>query len=318
MKVSHFLMGGFAALLVFGFTNCKKDDSSSAVGKVRFEMTDGPIDDTNIQGVFVTVAAVKVDGSAIDGFTGKQTIDLSAYQNGQVKVLGEDSGLSAGTHRDVRLVLDYATDANGNSPGCYVLLKNGAKQTLQAGANATGEIKIDDALEVTADQTTAAVFDFDLRKSVIYSTGSSQYKFVTDNELASFIRLTTRTESGTISGNCSDPLHLAGSKIIVYAYTKGTYTSAEKQPQGPSGIKFKNAVSSAVVDGEGNFTLAFLQEGDYELHFVGYDDSNGDGKMEEKGFLALDIVGGLNLDKLRVTANANLQLSLTVSALLPF
>ena len=318
MKVSHFLMGGLAALIAFGFSSCKKDDNPSSTGKVRFELTDGPVDDANIQGVFVTVTAVKVDGSVIDGFMGKQTIDLTAYQDGQVRVLGEDSGLSAGTHNDVRLVLDYAQDASGNAPGCYVLLKNGTKQALNAGANTANEIKVEDALVVAADQTTAAVFDFDLRKSVTYNSGATQYKFVTDSELASSVRLVTRTESGMISGTCSDPLHLAGSKIIVYAYEKGAYTTAEKQPRGPSGIQFKNAVSSAAVDGEGNFTLAFLQKGTYELHFVGYEDSNNDGKLEEKGFLILDIPGGLSLDNLRVEANANLQLSLSITGLLPF
>ena len=51
-------------------------------GSVNFEMTDAPIDDANVQGAFVTVASIKVDGENYGGFSGKQTIDLLAYQNG--------------------------------------------------------------------------------------------------------------------------------------------------------------------------------------------------------------------------------------------
>lgn len=317
MKVSHLLMGGAAALLAFAFSNCTKDENSNADGKVRFELTDAPIDDPDVQGVFVTVAAVKVDGQEIDGFMGKQTFDLKTYQNGQVKVIGEDNDLRAGTYSDVRLVLDYDQDATGASPGCYILFKNGTKQALKTASTTSNEIKATGTLDVAASQTTAAVFDFDLRKSIAYNN-NGVYHFATDSELSSALRLTTRAQTGTIKGEVNDLFGQSGSKIVVYAYKKGTYNASEKQPQGASGIKFKNAVSSAIVGEGGNFTLAFLEAGDYELHFVGYDDANDDGKIEEKGMLVLDILGGLDLNSLRLDASATLQLDLTITGILPF
>lgn len=318
MKVSLFMSAAFAAILLIGFSSCK--DENTTTGNVAFEMTDGPIDDTNIEGVFVTVASVKVDGEEIDDFNGKQTIDLMAYQNGEVKKLG-GADLAAGTYTDVRLVLDYDQDDDGNSPGTYVLTKDGVKHALKATANASNEIKIDAAtLDVPQSGNTTAVIDFDLRKSIRYNNSgstTSDYQFVTDSELATSARLAMKSNSGTIKGKVTDGLNFAGDKIVVYAYQKGEFGSSETDPQGTSGIMFKNAVSSAVTDANGNYTLAFLESGDYELHFVGYDDDNSDGQLEEKGSLVLTVLNGLNLNSLNVSAGITVQVDVTVTAILP-
>lgn len=309
----------FAAVLTIGFTSCKKDETPSGAGRVSFEITDAPIDDANIQGVFVTAVALKVDGQEIDNFSGKQTIDLKAYQNGQVKSLGNGT-LNAGTYTDVRLVLDYETDANGGSPGCYVLTKDGVKHALKASVGAANELKIGaGSLNVTDSGNTTAVIDFDLRKAIKYGNvpATGAYQFVTDAELSAATRLAVKTKTGAIKGQCNDALGLAGSKIVVYAYKKGSFSDVEKQPQGSSGIMFKNAVTSAVCDNNGNYTLSFLEAGEYELYFVGYQDANNDGKMEEKGTLVLDVLGGLSLNAVNVTAEASIQMNVTVTGILP-
>lgn len=317
MKVSLFISAAFAAILLTAFSSCKDDETTT--GNVAFEITDGPIDDTNIEGVFVTVASVKVDGQVIDDFNGKQTIDLMAYQNGRVKTLG-GADLAAGTYTDIRLELDYDSDDDGNAPGVYVLTKDGVKHALKATANASNEVKINAAtLEVPQSGNTTAVIDFDLRKSIRYNAGSStsDYQFVTDTELASATRLAVKSNAGTIKGQVTDALNLSGDKIVVYVYEKGAFTASETDPQGASGIMFKNAVSSAVADDNGNFTLSFLEAGDYELHFVGYNDDNNDGQLEEKGALVLTVLNGLNLNALSVSASATVQVNVNVTAILP-
>lgn len=319
MKVSLFLSAAFAAILTIGFSNCTKDENPSGTGQVSFEITDAPIDDANIQGVFVTVVAVKVDGQDIDNFSGKQTIDLMAYQNGQVKALGTGT-VNAGSHSDVRLVIDYDADANGTSPGCYVLTKDGVKHAVKATAGASNEIKIGTGMLAVADNSSStAVIDFDLRKAVKYGStpATSTYEFVTDNELSAATRLAVKGKAGSIQGQCTDPLALAGTKIVAYAYKKGTFTDQEKLPQSSSGIMFKNAVSSDVCDANGNYMLSFLEAGQYELHFIGYQDSNNDGQFEEKGTLVLDVPGGLNLTDIAVSAEATVQLNVVVSGILP-
>ena len=76
---------------------------------------------------------------------------------------------------------------------------------------------------------------------------------------------------------------------------------------------FKNAVSSSVADGNGNYTLAFLEEGEYELHFFGYEDEDNDGRMELQGELQLSLIGNLGLDLNSVSVDANAQVSIDVS-----
>ncbi len=319
MKVSLFFSAAFTALLLFSLNSCKKEDSNAGSGQISFEVTDAPFDDTNIQGVFVTVADVKVDGISADGFSDKQTINLMAYQNGQVKSLANGQ-FTTGTHANIQLVLDYAQDANGTSPGCYVLTKNGVKHALKASTNASNTISVTgQPVTVSENATTTAVLDFDLRKAIRYGAdgSGSAYQFVSDAELNSSVRVVAKSKTGKITGKCSDLAGLAGSKIVVYAYKKGSFTDAEKIPQGSNGILFKNAVTSSACDADGNFTLAFLEEGDFELHFVGYQDANSDNKLEEKGMLSLDVLGNLNLLALNLRAESSVDVQVIVLGVIP-
>lgn len=295
------------------FTQCKKDDSGTDAGSVKVEITDAPIDDANVSGTFITVADVKIDGSSMSGFSGKQTIDLLAYQNGNVKSLGTGS-LDAGSHSTVSLVLDYDKDASGNSPGCYVLTKDGVKHALKSTVNTSSEITSTADFTSTATSSTNLVLDFDVRKAVTYSgSASSDYEFAADNELRTSVRVVTKTNAGTIKGTCTDALGTS-EKIVVYAYKKGTFNAATEKA---GTVQFKNAVTSAAVDAQGNYTLAFLNAGNYELHFIGYEDANNDGKFELEGSLLLTIVGALDLNNVTVGAQANVNLNVVVTGILP-
>ena len=193
----------FAIFAIFALSvaSCSKDDStSSSMGKVNFEITDAPFDDANVQGVFVTVVAVKVDGKAIDNFS-KTTIDLAAYQKGNTKVLGS-ADLQAKTYSNVTLVIDNATDQNGAAPGCYVMTKSNGKKAIASAATTT-EILVNGNFKSTADQSSTAVVDFDLRKTIVYD-GTSGYKFVTLSEMANGVRIVQKSESGVIKGTASN------------------------------------------------------------------------------------------------------------------
>jgi Domain of unknown function (DUF4382) len=323
MTTMKHLIGASSLLLVLVlFTQCKEDDSPKPNGTASIEITDGPIDDANVKGTFVTVTAIKVDGKAISGFS-KQTIDLMAYQNGNTKLL-TTADLEADTYSEVTLVLDYSQDASGNAPGSYVLTTDNVKHSLQATSSTTGEITAKaGSFEVKEGSATNVVLDFDLRKAIRHEDApqtNDQFDFVTEAELESSIRLLEKAETGKVTGQVNDNLSMAGDKIVVYAYTKGNYTkSAETQGQGTSKVQFSKAEASAAVTAQGNYTLAFLEEGDYELHFFGYEDSNNDGKMEIKGELQLTLLGnlGLDLNDLSVDAGANVALSVNVIGLLP-
>ncbi|MBK7871189.1 MAG: DUF4382 domain-containing protein [Saprospiraceae bacterium] len=312
----------FALLIaaIFLFVSCDDDNNSSSDGNVKFEITDAPIDDANIEGVFVTVTSVRVDGEEISNFNGKQTIDLMAYQNGKLKGLGS-ADLAARAYTDVELVLDFDSDQSGNAPGCYVLTDDGTKHALKSAANLSNTINVNGNFTVPEKGSTEMVLDFDIRKAITYRANStaSEYSFVTDSELNSTTRLVMKSNTGKIEGDCMTDQSQEDLRIVVYAYKKGTYSATEAQPQGTSGIRFKNAVSSAVVADNGTYTLSFLEQGDYELHFVGYEDTDADGQMELKGSLLLDLLSNaLDLNDISVGAGASVSVDVEVKGILPF
>jgi len=112
--------------------------------------------------------------------------------------------LEAGTYSDVTLILDYDQDENGNAPGVYVQTTDNVKHALKTSGN------VDSVINVTGDfvvdeknSNESVVIDFDLRKSIRYtSSGStSNYQLVSDNDLDAVARLITKEDAGTIEGD---------------------------------------------------------------------------------------------------------------------
>lgn len=294
---------------LFLMISCSKDEATTitptpptttveATGKANIEITDAPSDDPKIKGVFVTIAEVKVDGKTFEGFKGKTTIELSAYHSGKTEVLGL-SEIETGSYSNISLVLDYDKDANGNSPGCYALTKDNEKEDLGTGNESTTEIKVTNNFVIEENETTNLVIDFDLRKAV-KSENDSEYSFVAKSELEASLRLVDKSETGDIKGNC-DHDYNESAKIVVYAYTKGAYSTAETNGE----TKFKKAKTSATVTADNKFTLAFLEEGEYELVFADYKDKNNDGKLELSSQLTIDALFNLESNIIKVNSQAD-------------
>ncbi|GAA4401398.1 hypothetical protein GCM10023187_15550 [Nibrella viscosa] len=284
---------------------------TSSTGRVAIELTDAPIDDASVRSVFVTVTEVNVDGKPFSGFTGKKTIDVLALQNGRVEGLGV-ANLEAGTYSNVSLVLDYATDANGNAPGCYVLTTDNQKHNLGASGVQRVEVKSNQALQVAEKSEQTLVMDFDLRKAVKDNNGNSPggYIFAGESELQSTVRVVNKNRVGSIVGKSTN----SGSngRVVVYAYKKGQFNrSAESANQ------FANAVNSATVDASGNYKLSFLEEGDYDICFASYQQNPNGGSAVLRGVLSLG--GGLSLNgvsSVSVKANTEARLDVTLGGLL--
>ncbi len=299
------------------FAACQKDNSSGSgsgtgTAPTTIKMTDAPIDDASVTGAVVTVTDIKLDGQSVQGFS-KTTVDLYAYQNGATKTIG-NFNLEGKTYSSITFVLDFDMDANGSSPGCYVLA-GGLKHKLQSTANS---FTVSKSVTLQANASNSLVLDFDLRKMIIHQTGvTDHYDFATATELASSVRVVVENKTGTISGTLTD--NVSGStRVIAYAYVKGTFDRAmEMQGQGASGIQFKNAVCSAAVSGSGSYELHFLENGTYEVHFASYKDTNADGELELQGTLVIVAGGSLDFLNLIVNANATLTANATVTAVLP-
>ena len=308
---------GKAALMVLmsimTITSCSKneDETMPKEGEAystSFKITDAPIDNADIEAVFVTITAVKVDGTALEGFNAT-TVELSSLVNGQTQTLG-NLDLQAGTYSNIELELDYDTDVMGNSPGCYVQMTGGVKDKLQATASS---ISVSDAYEVLASNSNEVIIDFDLRKTIKEEQGatSSDFEFVTMAELSAGIRTVNAKSTGMISGTANDTQNTSD-KIVVYAYEKGTFTESEAEGKGASNITFANAVTSATVNAtSGSYSLHFLAEGEYELVFVSYTkDGN---RFYFNSLLEAESVTGLDLGAISITSALQVSANVTIT-----
>lgn len=299
----------------FVSVRCSKDEGTQNNGQLSVKITDAPSDDANIQAIFVTVADVKVDGHSVEGFQ-KQTVKISDLQSGKTQVLFSGN-VQASTYSNISLVMDYANDASGNAPGCYVLDKTNAKHNLNASSSSTGEIKLEKSFLVTASGSSNLVVDFDLRKSIVYNPGSEsqQYKFVTEAELKKSLRLGIEDKCGNIQGKASN--NSGNSELIVYAYHKGEYNaSTETQGQGTSNVLFAKAVTSAKVNTDGSYKLSFLEEGNYEVHVASYNKDTASGKMTFNAMVnATSMISGMLMNSITVSGNGSVELNFSISIL---
>ena len=308
------VFAGFAGL----FSACEeRSNEAMGQGEVAFEITDAPIDDANVKSVMVTVADVRVDGKSISGFS-KQTIDLKAYQDGETRLLGNVE-MDSRAYSNLELVLDLNNDEQGNSPGCYVLDQDNTRHQLNSTTSGTMTIATSQSWKTINNAKTNVVIDFDLRKSIRYADDpEDRYSFVSGNNLNGAVRVVTKQSSGTISGTYQEEGSVSADMIIVHAYKKGTFNSStETQPDGVDGIYFRNALSSAEVKSGltgKHFTLAFLPEGEYELHFSAYSKNETSGKYAFEAMLESEtsVDGSIgNLIKIESGVDINITTKIT-------
>jgi len=292
---------------------CSKDESGQTKGQLNVKITDAPSDDANIQATFITVADVKVDGQSVKGFT-KQTIKVSDLQSGKTELLF-NGDFDARSYSNISLVLDYQSDASGNSPGCYALDNDNYKHDLNSSASDTSEIKLAKSFAVDAGSTTDLVVDFDLRKSIVHNANTSEqskYKFVTSAELKNSLRIENPDKCGDIKGKANNAS--GTSEVFVYVYHKGDYNAnSETQGQGSSNVMFANAVTSSKVNTDGSYQLSFLEAGDYEIHVASYDKDSTSGMLTFKGMMnANSSMSGLLMNSISVSASAQVELNFDI------
>lgn len=313
MKNSILNIGLYALALMTVFTSCSKEDDTQDMGQETYNtemaITDAPIDHAEVKAAVVTITGVKVDGKSIEGFN-TTTVDLMTLQQGKMKTLG-NLDLEAKTYSSISLIMDYQSDASGNFPGCYVETADGTKHQLKSSVN---EIKINDKVDVLASTANKIVIDFDLRKTIVATTqADDEFDFVTEAELSTGLRLINNLETGSISGTVSDNSDTSD-KIVVFAYSAGTYTEAEAEGQGASQVTFANAVTSAAVDTTTNsFKLNFLKEGNYEVHFASYSDTDGDGAFEFNGMLSVESLTSIQIGNIQIDSNIDIGLNVAVT-----
>jgi hypothetical protein len=317
MNLKYLFKTGVLILCMGLVVSCSEEDNDldtdepgAQTYNSEIYLTDAPIDNAEVDAVFITVSGVKVNGKAIENFE-KTTLNISSLQNGETQLLG-DLKLESGSTSEISLMLDNETDASGEAPGNYVLTTNGEKKAL---ATTSQEISITDQVDIQENDNNKIILDFDLRKSIV-TNADGEYHFVSDSELAHSIRAVNSLEAGSITGTVSDFGSTDAETMLVFAYEEGTYDEAETS-KNAEGVLFANAVgSSKVAQSNGDFGIYFVEEGDYELHFASFKDEDEDGSLEFKGEVEATSESEIDLLGFSVDANSEVNLEVILLGLL--
>lgn len=310
-KYRNLVLFTLMAAFIAPFSACTKEDLDPAARKAQFRATDAPIDNAEVEAVFVTISEIYVDGKRLEGFN-KTTLELSALTEGKSELLA-DLETSASSINKVKMVFDYETDESGMTPGCFIKLKSGVKDKISSDVNIF-DFNANQQLKATG--TTEIVFDFDLRK-LIKEEASNDFELVSASEVEAYVRTVNSDMSSEIRGTVENNLSSAD-KTIVYLYEKGKFDlQSESQGSGSSQVQFAGAVNSAELNSNGEFTLAFIQEGEYEVHLIEYSDSNSDGKFELSGHAQISSLNNINLNGFEVNSESDLDLKISVTSWLP-
>jgi len=286
-------------MLGMGVTvSCSDEDGKDAKdGKVSIYITDAPIDDANVDAVVIAINEIEMKGPdgwvTVKEFDTPFSLNILDYQNGESYFVTEEF-IEAGTYTEVRLKLDAnaENDDSGDVSGSYIKYKDGTKQALFVPSGSTSGYKVKGQFTLPEEGAVAVTLDFDARRSIVKAGNSGKFL------LKPTVRLIANQEAAIING------HFAGfdqhAQVVVYAYEKDTYDQDEAIAGDEDDALFPNAVTSSKVDASGDFTLAFLAPGEYDLVVTSI---NSDGSFNE-------VVQ--TQDDVTVSAGANIDLDISI------
>lgn len=259
----------FIGLLFVSANACTDNDALR--GRLTINLTDAPADASNIREVNIAIRGVEVlkKGSEswqiIKSFEEPKTLNLLAFTNGVTYDLTEQY-LTPGEYQGIRLELNLANIDNGLTvfPQSNIVFTNGTQEVLFVASGNSSYVENRGAFKVETNQTTFLTLDFDVRKSLVFINAA----YALDPK----IRVVETGNCGIIDGQFRDFADY--SKMIVLAYEPGTYSASEATNA------FSNAVTSTKVNAgvSGRFTLAFLEQGTYDLIFTAL---NSNGSLQE-------------------------------------
>ncbi len=248
MKRFHKLIGIVLSLTIITLITGCGGSSSSSTGTATMNITDAPVDDENVKGVYIAFDAVHYKPAdaewVVEELNETRVINLLDLQEGNSTFLAQTE-LPAGRINQVRFIINEAES--------FIELVDEGNQSLTV---PSGEEKIVGGFVVPAGGDINVTADFNVRKSLVLD--AKGYK------LKPTIRIIDNSQVGEINGTLS--VDANNSTMIVYAYTDGTWDEATEVPD------FPNAVTSADAT-DGSFVLPWLTAGTYDLVVAGHDNT---------------------------------------------
>ncbi len=301
-RLNYFLLGFLTISTLSLLTSCNDDTDTGEKGNANVEVTDAAVDAENISGVYLAVSEIQASANGsvktIATFNTPKTFNVMAYQEGSTYALGSGE-LEVGNYDEISFIL-----AEGES---YIEYTDQTTAELQIPNGTSSGYKVDGDFQISANNQTNLVVDIDLRKALVKS---SETAF----KLRSTARLVLNESSSTINGEVSNYTHSSDSKVAVYAYLEGTYEASESSEPAEGKSRFENSINSAVVNEDGSFTLAFMEQGNYEIVVADYKRSTtNENQFEFRSTVDSDVKLGTNiLNLVSVESNTNVSINLVL------
>lgn len=250
MKIFHTLIGiGLSLTIMTLISGCGggSSDTTARTGTAILNLTDAPVDDKNVLGVHVGFDAVMVkpasSGWIVEELNETRVINLLDLQDGNSTFISQIE-LPTGRINQVRFVINYNES--------FIELNTSTGITTQPLNVPSNEEKFVGGFVVPAGGDVNITADFDVRKSLVHHNNKYSLKPT--------IKIVDNSQVGEISGTVTG---IDGNTTVVYAYTDGTWEQETSDD-------FANAVTSSDAT-DGDYTLAWLAAGTYDLVVVGFD-----------------------------------------------
>lgn len=258
-KTLPLLILSLAALPLTGCYN-----SSSGDGRVEIALTDTPTDLASSVVVEFTGMKFQPENGAIISyaFPAARKVDLLQLQEGNATPLVADFSLPAGHYQWLELEVSATPGAKDSS----LVLNSGG--TLGLVLTATGQtgLRSTNGFDVTADEGSTLIVDFDARKSVLPPAGGS-----TDYQLQPHIRMLDVLAGGNIVGTVPvTSAAVANCVPVVYVYAGSVSTPADIDDSAPAVTEpvTEEPVQLDTVTGVYRFSADYLPAGTYTLAFT--------------------------------------------------
>lgn len=263
-------------------------DEGARKGTLRLSITDAPIDASHIQAVNLVITGIEVkargEWRTISSLREPISLNLLDYTGGKAFPLLDNQVVEPGTLEGIRLRLNMVNPDAGFvvNPHGLVRLQDGSQQPLRMTPGLAHEILYAQPIPIRPGERTDLTLDVDARKSVDLVNGHFEFTPV--------FRMVETARTGGIAGQLLDASPT--DRMLVAAYRTGSFTASETV----RGI-FPQAVTSVRLNRKA-FTLAFLENGSYDLVFARL---KSDGSVEELlGRITVQIQAG-SLQTLDIT-----------------
>jgi len=243
-----------------------RGDSSSIPGTITVGITDAVVDSAQEVWIQFTGATIQpTDGDAINfTFKNVKNINLLSLQGTKSTDLISNEVIPLGSYDWMRLNVNASNDGINDS---YIKLNDGSEHELWIPSGSQTGLKINTGFELISTEELNLMIDFDLRKSVVLSSG--EYK------LRPTLRMINMNDSGTVTGTIDSSLLIAASCSDADPATGNAVYLFEGASIAPDDMDNKNPepLTSARVElnsssGNYEYIIGFVPAGDYTLAFT--------------------------------------------------